>query len=240
MTEEIAKFNYDKANKMVKIDFIPQAVKDPTHLPQLLADFEEKCNELNEDSDIDIVVIGAGMIGPSLNFHSYLNGPLDVRVISKWEKIVVLLERLKKITIATLQGEVSETMLQLALVCDHRICLPDTTFRFSAIRDGYLPGMALFRIAKYIGLGHAKQMLFIGETIDAHEACKWGFVDEICDDLDQGVKEFRKLMQHKHIEAVIMARRLLNESYSLSYEDEIGSYLAAQVRCLEHLKHEGK
>lgn len=236
--KELATFDYDHNKKMVRVNFLSNVNNIPDHIPRLLAEFEEKLNELNNDPDIEMVVISAHKNTPSLNFHSFVSGPLDVRVISKWEKIVVLLERLKKVTLAALEGEVSESMLQLALVCDHRICSPNTTIHFTAIRSGYLPGMALFRIAKFIGLGRAKQLLFTGEVIGAEQALTLGFVDEIVDDLDRGILEFRKFTEHKHIEAIIMARRLLNESFSQSYEDEIGGYLAAQVRCLEALQAE--
>ncbi len=239
MTEkEIATFDYDYKNKMMKVTLSLHDIEDPHQIPKLLANFEEKLNEIDSDSDVEMVLITERKNSTSLNFYSYFDGPLDVRVISKWEKIVVLLERMKKVTLAALQGKVSESMLQLALVCDHRICTPDTTLQFSAIRSGYLPGMALFRIAKYIGLGRAKQVLFTGEELTAKEAIDFGFIDEIVPDLKKGVQEFRSLTEHKHIEAIIMARRLLNESFSLSYEDEIGGYLAAQVRCLESLRHE--
>lgn len=241
MTEkEIATFDYDYKNKMMRVTLSLHDIEDSDHIPKLLANFEEKLDEINDDPDVEMVVITEKKNSTSLNFYSFVAGPMDVRVISKWEKIVVLLERMKKVTLATLQGKVSESMLQLALVCDHRICTPSTTLQFSAIRSGYLPGMALFRIAKYIGLGRAKQVLFMGEEITAKEALDFGFIDEIMKDLEKGIKDFRKLTEHKHIEAIIMARRLLNESFSLSYEDEIGGYLAAQVKCLESLRNEKK
>ena len=39
---------------------------------------------------------------------------------------------------------------------------------------GFLPGMATFRFAKYVGLGHAKRILLTSPTLDAAEAARLG------------------------------------------------------------------
>lgn len=238
MTKEISRLIIHEHKRLAEIIFIEQDLNEEDILPAL-NNFEDKYRSLDTDERFDIVVIHADITCLKLNynFHAMISDSLDVRTISKWEKIITFFEKLKKSTLITLQGEVTGALLQLALVCDNRICLPDTTFKFTEINDGYLPGMAVFRICKYVGLGHAKQLLFTGKKISATEAAQLGFIDSVVNNLEEGISEFAAYVHPNNLEAITLARRLLHESYQCSYEEEIGDYLAAQARCFEHLKN---
>lgn len=237
MAKELTTLVIHEEKRQAEIVFNEQAFGGEDILPAL-SNFEDKYRTLNDDPRFDTVIIKANSnsIRINIEFDSLINDSLDVRTISKWEKIVSFFERLKKATVMTLQGEISGALLQLSLVCDHRICLPTTTFKFTEICSGFLPGMSVFRIAKYIGLGHAKQLLFNCKEITAEEALQLGFVDEITKNLEQAVQECAAYVKPENLEAIVLARRLLHESYHASYEEEVGDYLAAQARCFEHLK----
>lgn len=235
----MTKFVLDKPNRIVFVEFDEPNLNKSNAIERLDI-IESGLYELSEEGDIDFLVFKIARDNYQLDSLNMIYEHLDVRVISKWEKIILAIERMQKITIAALQGQVSGAGIQLSLVCDYHICLTDTTFNFSAIKLGFLPGMALFRLAKYIGLGKAKKMLITGNIIDAKCAVDWGLCDEIADDLDFAVQNFLVGIQPIQIEPTIMARLLLNNSYHDSYEDEIGDYLAAQSRCFEKIKGKTK
>ena len=171
---------------------------------------------------------------PNLNdgqgLHNYYPEPLDVRVISKWEKILSYIERLDKVTMAVLPPHVNDATLQIALVTDFNYCTPDTQFKLSAIQSGALPGMAEFRLAKQVGLGKAKALLFTGKAFAAEMAVSLGLVTETGPNPDKLLAEQIKRMDSHHVLTIHCARRLLNESYANTYDDEIGDYLAAQTK----------
>lgn len=208
---------------------------DANNVLERLNNIECGIFEISNDQDIDFIIFKPAQENSQLGnrIHMYINENLDVRVISKWEKIVLSIERMPKVTIAALSGNVSGPGIQLSLVCDYHFCLPDTEFDFTAIKLGFLPGMAVFRLAKYIGLGKAKKILINDQVIDAKCALDWGLCDEITEDIDTSIKQFTAEIDRIKIEPIVMARQLLNNSYHDSYEDEIGDYLAAQVRCFE-------
>ncbi|MFZ5479932.1 MAG: enoyl-CoA hydratase/isomerase family protein [Myxococcota bacterium] len=170
--------------------------------------------------------------------------PLDIHGFNKWEKLVNRLEKLNKITLFAVDGPLVGGGFQLALACDQRLCVPTASFRLPEVRMGFLPGMATFRLAKYVGLGHAKRIVLTGAELRADEALRLGVVDAVDADLDALLAKTIESLQPMHVVAVTLARRLLVESYSAQVEDAIGNFLAAQHRAisqtafLDNLKRE--
>ena len=79
----------------------------------------------------------------------------DVYGLQKWEQMARQLENLNKFTVAAVQGECVGGGVQLVLLCDARIAEKRATFCLNEVKLGFLPGMATYRLAKYIGLGRA-------------------------------------------------------------------------------------
>ncbi|EHL31076.1 enoyl-CoA hydratase/isomerase family protein [Legionella drancourtii] len=230
-------FSIDQKNNVAHIE-ISEPQLNTENIRERLDTIEEQFYKISQDENIYYVVIRSSDDNSPLatQLHTYIKDNLDIRIISKWEKIVSLIENMPKVTLAALHGHFNEPGFQLALACDYRLCLEDSKFGFSSIKAGFLPGMAVFRLAKYIGLGRAKKMLISGDEINAQEALNWGLCDEVVNNLDEAIIRLITQIRPKEIEAILMARKLLNNSYHASYEDEIGDYMAAQARCLEHLK----
>jgi enoyl-CoA hydratase/carnithine racemase len=158
----------------------------------------------------------------------------EIYGLQKWERMCRELERLNKFTVAAVQGECIGGGFQLALACDTRLADPSSVFRFNEVKLGFLPGMATFRLAKYIGLGRAKSMILTGRKVTAAEALDWGLLDRICDRscFEDALAETIHDLMPFHPVALEVARRLLDESYATSYEDYLGHFLAAQHRAI--------
>lgn len=152
----------------------------------------------------------------------------------KWEQMCRELENLNKFTVAAVQGECTGGGFQLVLLCDARIAERRAVFCFDEVKLGFLPGMATFRLAKYIGLGRAKSIVLTGRQIRAEEALSWGILDRVCDQVAFGeslTQTVNELLPF-HPVALEMARRLLDESYTTTYENYLGHFLAAQYRAI--------
>ena len=193
------------------------------------------CDHLEDDSPCKVAVFrGAdGVFSKGIDFEDFRpDTPMDIHGFNKWEKLCVRIERLPKVTIAALDGEARGGGVQLALVCDARIGTPRTTLQLDEVHKGFLPGMATFRLAKYIGLGNAKRIIMQCPVIDADEAAALGILDEVCDDLDVAVGATIAAFGPIHTVSVTLARRLLNESFATPFEHAIGNFLAAQHRAI--------
>jgi enoyl-CoA hydratase/carnithine racemase len=196
-----------------------------------------KVSEHLEDDAADVrAVVFRGSNGTfcrGIDFRDFdPNGDFDIHGFNLWEKICARIERLPKATIVLLEGDVIGAGVQLALVCDARLALPSARLQLDEVHLGFLPGMATFRLAKYVGLGHAKRLIMRCPTIGAEEARTLGIVDEIVTDADTGIAEAIRSFGPIHTVAVELSRRLLNESFGTSFEDAIGHFLAAQHRSI--------
>jgi enoyl-CoA hydratase/carnithine racemase len=136
--------------------------------------------------------------------------------------------------VAAVEGECTGGGFQLVLLCDARIAERKAIFQLNEVKLGFLPGMATFRLAKYIGLGRAKNIILTGRRLKAQEAFDWGILDRVCEKT-----EFESSLQEKidsllpfHPVALEMCRRLVNESYAADYENFLGHFLAAQHRAI--------
>lgn len=236
----IATFEKNPQKRVVTMKFIHPSLNAPD-ISKALSQFEAELHAIGEDSQYDFLVIQSddGKEGGA-GIHALFLEEMNVKEISRWEKIIVYIERMRKITIMALPEHVDDTLFQVALVCDYCLCMPKTTFKFSSIKSGYLPGMAVFRLTKFIGLGKAKQVLYKQLELSTRAALEAGIVEEVVPDLEKGVSDRIEAINPIEIEPTILARLIMTDSYHDSYEDEVGTYLAAQVRCFERLKQTEK
>ena len=202
---------------------------------KMVRELTQVCNHLEDENPASFVILrgSKGTFNKGIDFQEFRpDQPMDIHGFNKWEKICVRLERLPKITIAVLEGAVIGGGFQLALLADYRIASPNTTFQLPEVHQGFLPGMAVFRLAKIIGLGHAKRLILFSEQVSAEEAKALGFVDKITYDVEASIEILVQKAQPVNSTAVQLAKRLLNESFHDSFENAIGHFLAAQHRCI--------
>ncbi len=158
----------------------------------------------------------------------------DIYGFQKWEKICALLNRIDKLTISAIQGECLGGGFDILLASDIRIAEQKAHFQLEEVKLGFLPGMTTFWLAKFIGLGRAKKLILSGKPLSAERAFEYGLIDEICDiqEIDQTIAKWIKDSEPFRPVSLQLARRLLNESFSESYDNFIGHYLAAQDKAL--------
>lgn len=194
-------------------------------------------DHLEDNSDACIIVLKGqnGRFNHGLDFKEFTPGQaLDIHGFHKWEKMCVRLERMRALTISLLNGSTVGGGVQLALCTDLRIAHPDTTFQLPEVKMGFLPGMGIFRVAKHIGLGRAKQWILQSSTLSAAQALQWGLISDVSNDLDNALQAHIEASSPINPVAIQLARRLLNESFHDSFEDAIGHFLAAQQRAISH------
>jgi enoyl-CoA hydratase len=94
-----------------------------------------------------------------------------------------MLASFPKPTIAALNGLAYGGGLELAVCCDFVIATPGVRLALPEIRLGVFPGSGgTIRVTRRIGEARAKQLMFLGEPIDAETALAWGLVDRVVPD----------------------------------------------------------
>ena len=195
-----------------------------------IRELERVCDHLEDHSTCKVLVLRGHSLG--IDFADFdPKEPLDIHGFNKWEKLVSRFEKLPRITVALIDGPAVGGGFQLALACDLRLATPDARFSLPEVQLGFLPGMAVFRLAKYVGVGHAKRLVLTGAELGAEEALRLGIVDDIGAADDVLARGLAALGPQNAV-AATLARRLLHESFHTEPEDAIGNFLAAQHRAI--------
>ncbi|CAM3533049.1 3-hydroxyacyl-CoA dehydrogenase NAD-binding domain-containing protein [Arcobacter aquimarinus] len=183
--QNIATLTFDlKDEKINKLSF------------EILKEFDEKLNQIKEDSSIKALVIDSAkkdifIAGADIKEIEKLKDEKEVYdSLIEVHEIFNKLENLQIPTIAYINGACMGGGLELALACKYRVCStnPKTKIAFPEIKLGIFPGFAgTIRAPKVVGLVNALDLILSGKTIDAKKAYKIKLADMI---FDNAQKEF--------------------------------------------------
>jgi len=88
--------------------------------------------------------------------------------------------------VAALHGAVMGSGLEMALLCDLRICRPDARLALPESRLGMLPAAGGTQsLTRVVGAAAALPLVLLGQTLTAIEALAAGIVDEVSDEHEQ-------------------------------------------------------
>ena len=104
-----------------------------------------------------------------------------MRAITRdFQAVLNRLERLERPTIALIHGRCLGLAMELALACDIRLAADDAVMALPETRLGMIPDVGgTTRLARLIGPGRAKELIFTGREIDAAWAEAWGVVNHV-------------------------------------------------------------
>ncbi|MCE5195774.1 MAG: enoyl-CoA hydratase/isomerase family protein [Negativicutes bacterium] len=97
-------------------------------------------------------------------------------------RVFAQLEQLSIPSIALVQGYALGGGMELAMACDLRVASTRAVFGQPETGLGITPAFGgSFRLARLVGLGQAKRLLFSGETIQGEEAYRIGLVEYLAE-----------------------------------------------------------
>jgi enoyl-CoA hydratase/carnithine racemase len=96
------------------------------------------------------------------------------------ERVLETLEACPQPTIAAMQGDAVAGGCELGLHCDLRVAADDARFTMPVATFGLAPPVDFtWKLIDAIGMAKAKEMLFTGDPISAHEALAGGLVNRV-------------------------------------------------------------
>ena len=131
------------------------------------------------------------------------------------------IERYPCPVIAAINGFALGGGCELALACDIRLASPKAKFGQPEVKLGVIPGFGgTQRLARVVGLGKAKELLFSGEMITAEQAHVIGLVNHVYppDDLLAQAKELAGKIAAQAPLAVSYCKQAVNQGYDLPLE----------------------
>lgn len=189
-----------------------------------------------EDEDIRLVVFrGAGRAFCSgIDLKELSSRQIDERNFALWEDCLRIIESMDKIAVALVHGYAFGSGVQLAIACDLRVSTPTTQFGLPAGREGLLPGLSVWRLAKFVGMGRAKELALLGDPIDGREALRIGLVSKLVSDENREAEfaDWVGKIAALSSEGVRATKRAMNELATMDYDAALTAYMGYQRKGL--------
>lgn len=157
---------------------------------------------------------------------------VTLALVSKWERVLRRLERLRATTIAVASGECGGVALETLLATDYRIATPSVRLRMPALTRATWPGMVLFRLTRQAGGAAVRRAVLFGDPISAAEAVAVGLIDELTTDTPTALAAAAELAGVIPGAELAIRRQLMQDAHTVSFEDALAAHLAACDRAL--------
>ncbi|RKS67703.1 short chain enoyl-CoA hydratase [Actinomadura pelletieri DSM 43383] len=131
-------------------------------------------------------------------------------------------------TVAAIEGHALGGGLELALCCDFRIATHRSKLGMPELKLGVTPGSGgTQRLPRIIGLARAKEMILLGEPIDAAHALAIGLVTRVADagQAVNAAREMAETLASRGPVAMRVAKKLLDLSTDTALEDGLAHEL---------------
>ena len=161
----------------------PQALNALT--VTMFQSFEQMLGGLEFDDAVRVVLItGAGekafVAGGDIRYLDSLDVEGARAFALQAQRLYERIETFPKPVIAVINGYALGGGCELAMACDLRIAAETAKLGQPEVKLGIIPGFAgTQRLARLVGKGRAKELIFTGEMIDAREAWRIGLVNRV-------------------------------------------------------------
>lgn len=186
---------------------------------KMLEELKELLDEINSRSDLYTVIFtGASKrvfcAGADLKERKTMNDEEVVHTVKKIAYVIEKIENLPMPTIAALNGFAFGGGLELALACDLRIAREEIMMGLTETSLAIIPGAGgTQRLPRLIGLGKAKELIYMAKRIDEKEAKEIGLIEAIFpkdDFLQEAIKYAKKITRNGPI-ALKQAKLAINK-----------------------------
>jgi enoyl-CoA hydratase len=110
------------------------------------------------------------------------------------------------------------------MACDIRVASDNAKFGQPEVGLGIIPGFSgTYRLAKLVGQGFAKEMIYTGRAIKADEALRVGLVNAVytqAELMGRVIEMAERIVANAPI-AISFAKKCINESYDLGADEAI-------------------
>ena len=207
-----------------------------------LQDFGIILDRLARDERLRVVVIrGAGpAFCTGIDLTALAAEEIGQPFFRGWEVAVRRLETLDPIVVAAIHSHCVGGGLQLALACDVRIAREDARFGVTAVKEGIIPGMGMWRIARHAGAGRAKRLALTADVVDAATACAWGLVDHVvsADDFEPAIAERVDRLLAMAWTSTRLAKKLVHQAFDASWADCLETFCEYQREATASAEHQ--
>lgn len=195
-------------------------------------------NQAELDKNVRAIVLtGAGKAfcaGQDLSEAIDPNGPGIQRIVDEhYNPIIMKIRTIEKPVIAAVNGVAAGAGANIALACDIVFAGKSASFIQAFSKIGLIPDSGgTFTLPRLVGFNMASALMITGDKVTADEAVQYGMVYKMFDDSDlMG----QAIVNAAHVaamptKAIGLTKRLLNQSYSNTLEQQLHAECDVQVQ----------
>lgn len=183
----------------------------------LMAELADAFTAINKDQAVDVVILtGTGrsfVAGADISEMAPLNAAQGALWGQVGMKTFRIIETLRQPVIAAVNGFALGGGCEISMACDIRIASTQAKFGQPEVGLGITPGFGgTQRLARLVGMGKAKQLIYTAEIIPAQEAYRIGLVDELAEPeelMDKAVAMAKTIQKNAKF-AVMYTKQAIN------------------------------
>lgn len=139
-----------------------------------------------------------------------------------WQELTSVMLNHPGVIVVGYHGWIVGGGFEHTLVCDLKVAAEDTRIMMPELDIGIFFSNASTRLLpQIVGSARARELMIMGEKIDAQEALRIGLVNRVCkvDELDGVLNAYAEKIVTKDAKALAMAKKFLNEAQENSIDD---------------------
>jgi len=208
--------------------------------PEVLSDLKAAFEAIDQGEVRCVVLTGAGersfVAGADIGSMSTMTKAEGTAFGKLGNDIFLMIENFPIPVIAAVNGFALGGGNELAMSCDIRICSDNAMFGQPEVGLGITPGFGgTQRLARLVGMGMAKQLLYTARNIDAQEALRIGLVNAVypqAELMEAALKLAGQIAKNAPI-AVRACKKAVNEGMQVSIDKAVEIEEALFGDCFE-------
>ena len=214
---------------------------------EVYRELAETFEQLGRDDDVRAIVItgrGRGFCsgGDQDDIIKHLLGrdtPALLAFTRATGRLIEAMRACKRPIVGAINGTAVGAGAVIACACDLRIVSKDAKFGFIFPKVGLCGADmgATYLLPRIVGLGHASELLFFGDVIDAAHAERIGLVNKLVADGDEALKvaqEWAAKLAAGPAFAHSMTKQMLESEHTMPLAAAIEAEAQAQALCMQH------
>lgn len=223
-------YNYIKIEERQAVMIL--TISAPKSLNALNSTILDEMNHFLDHFDCNkyrcLIITGDGeksfVAGADISEMANLNVPQGQTFGMRGANVFRKIETLHVPVIAAVNGFALGGGCELAMACDIRICSDNARFGQPEVGLGIIPGFSgTVRLARLVGMGMAKQLIYTGKAIKADEAMRIGLVNEVVPQaelMDKALELANQIAANAPL-AVKAAKLCINAEYDMPMDEAI-------------------
>lgn len=207
-------------------------IERPEALNALNSEVLGELNQVFANIDLEttrvVLLTGSGtksfVAGADISEMMPLNRSQGAKFSNKGNEIFRKIENFPIPVIAVVNGFALGGGCEIAMSCDFRVCSENAVFGQPEVGLGITPGFGgTQRLARLIGAGKAKELIYTGNAIKADEALRIGLVNHIFPQeqlMEEAMKIANKIAKNAPF-AVRASKKAINEGLELDIDRAI-------------------